>query len=84
MPTQQVHYSSRQATDPDIKRWITDNVPDYSQRLSTKADVEQFAEESGIQKVYLFSAKQKVPPIYKALTSEFRNRLRFAFVNAES
>ena len=32
----------------------------------------------------MFSAKQKVPPIYKALSATFRNRLRFAFVNMEA
>ena len=47
-------------------------------------DADEFAAEEGIAKVYLFSAKQKVPPIYKALATNFRNRLRFAFVQAES
>ena len=47
-------------------------------------DADEFAAEEGIGKVYLFSAKQKVPPIYKALATNFRNRLRFAFVQAES
>ena len=40
--------------------------------------------EDDINKVYLFSAKQKVPPIYKALATNFYNRLRFAFVQVES
>lgn len=84
MPVTPVQFASNQVTDPDVKRWITDNIPDYTQRLSTKTDADQFADETGIQKVYLFSSKQKVPPIYKALSSEFRNRLRFAFVNIES
>ena len=34
--------------------------------------------------MYLFSTKQKVPPIYKALAQNYRNRVRFAFVNIES
>ena len=84
MPTQAIGFSSNQVSDPDVKNWITSNIPDYTQRLSTKEDADQFAEEAGIQKVYLFSAKQKVPPIYKALAANFRNRLRFAFVNVES
>ena len=33
---------------------------------------------------YLFSSKQKVPPIYRALAAHYRNRLRFAFVPAEA
>ena len=50
----------------------------------TREDASQFSTESDIRKVYLFSAKQKVPPIYKALSAQFRNRLRFAFVNVEA
>ena len=84
MPVQVIPFASNQVSDPDVKRWITDNVPDYTQRLMTKEDAVQFSAESDIKKVYLFSAKQKVPPIYKALSSTFRNRLRFAFVNVEA
>ena len=84
MPILSVPFSSNQITDPDVKRWITDNIPDFTQRLSTMEDFEQFEHEDGIEKVYLFSAKQKVPPIYKALSAKYRNRLRFAFVNVES
>lgn len=84
MQTETIPYSSNQVTDPDVKKWITDNVPDYTQRLMTREDADDFASETGIQKVYLFSAKQKVPPIYKALSATFRNRLRFAFVNMEA
>ena len=67
MPVQMVNYPSMQVSDPDVKQWITNNIPDYTQRLSQREDADQFADEKGIQKVYLFSAKQKVPPIYKAL-----------------
>ena len=59
-------------------------MPDYTQRLMTREDADQFSAETGIHKVYLFSSKQKVPPIYKALSQNFRNRLRFAFVNLEA
>lgn len=84
MPVQQIGFASNQVSDPDVKKWITDNVPDYTQRLMTKEDAAQFSAEEGIKKVYLFSAKQKVPPIYKALSAQFRNRVRFAFVNVEA
>lgn len=57
MPVTPVQFASNQVTDPDVKRWITDNIPDYTQRLSTKTDADQFADETGIQKVYLFSSK---------------------------
>lgn len=79
-----IPYASNQVSDPDVRKWITDNVPDFTQRLSTRDDANQFAAEEGIKKVYLLSAKQKVPPIYKALSTHFRNRLRFGFTNPEA
>lgn len=36
-----------------------------------------------VNRVILFSKKAKTPPIYKVLASEFRDRLRFAFIEAE-
>jgi hypothetical protein len=55
-------------------------MPNYSQKLVTKKDVEAFQSEDGISKIYLFSEKELSPPIYSALTSGFKNRIRFAFV----
>jgi hypothetical protein len=34
--------------------------------------------------VILFSKKTKTPPIFKALTSEFKDRLRFGFVAVDT
>jgi len=30
VPVQQVTFASKQITNSDIKKWITDNVPDYT------------------------------------------------------
>jgi hypothetical protein len=38
MPVSVISWASNQLTDPDLKKWITDNIPDYTQRLSTKED----------------------------------------------
>ena len=84
MPVAVVPFSSNEVTDNAIKKWITDNVPDFTQRLQTSEDAEQYAAETGIQMAYLFSSKQKVPPIYRALAAHYRNRVRFAFVAAEA
>lgn len=84
MPAQVVNYASNQITDTDVRNWITNNIPDFTQPLAQREDVDDFQAEDGISKVYLFTAKQKVPPIYKALSQHFRNRLRFAYVHVES
>jgi hypothetical protein len=36
-----------------------------------------------VNRVLLFSKKSKIPPIYKVLSSEFREKLRFGFIEAE-
>ena len=84
MPNENIPYSQNEVTDVIMKNWITNNIPDYTQRLSQRSDSDEFADEADINKVYLFSAKQKVPPIYKALAANYYNRLRFAFVQVES
>ena len=40
MPTQMINYSSVTVTDPDVKQWITNNIPDYTQRLSQREDAD--------------------------------------------
>ena len=84
MPNENIPYSGSEITDTILKNWITNHIPDYTARISQRSDADEFASEGDISKVYLFSAKQKVPPIYKALASNFYNRLRFAFINVES
>ena len=79
-----IPFPSISVSDADVKKWITDNIPDYTQRLQTSEDFEEFDSETGIQKVYLFSAKQRVPPIYRAVAAHYRNRARFAFVPLEA
>jgi hypothetical protein len=63
---------------------MTSNCPNYSQALKTESDFAEFNDEEGIHKVYLFSSKDKPSPIYLALTNQFRNRVRFAFVSEDS
>ena len=84
MPNENIHYQQNEVTDVALKNWITNNIPDYTQRLSQRSDATEFASEDDISRVYLFSAKQKVPPIYKALATNYYNRIRFAFVQVES
>ena len=63
-----------------MKDWIVKSVPNYSQKLQTQSDLSKFQKEEGISKVYLFSKKKEVPPIFAAITAQFKNRVRFAFV----
>ena len=63
---------------------MTYNQPDFTQELVSEADAEQFENEEGISKVYLFTTKKTTPPIYQALAANYNNRLRFAVVKKSS
>ena len=57
MPNQNIHFQQNEVTDVVLKNWITNNIPDYTQRLSQRSDADEFASENDINLVYLFSAK---------------------------
>ena len=50
-----IPFVSTSVSDADVKKWLTDNIPDYTQRLHLVEDFEEFNSETGIKKVYLFS-----------------------------
>ena len=57
-----------------------DSESPISIRLNPRKRSEQFENEEGISKVYLFTTKKTTPPIYQALAANYNNRLRFAVV----
>jgi len=60
------------------------NLPDYASKLETLSDLEDFQDESEINKIILFSKRSKTPPIYKVLTADFKDKIRFGFVSGEA
>lgn len=81
-----VPYNDNQVTVPKFKSYILSNLPDFSVKLDTLQKLQDFQEakdDSAVNRVLLFSKKSKTPPIYKVLSSEFRDRIRFGFVEAE-
>ena len=59
-------------------------MPDYSVKIKTKNDFDRLVlnkNDEDINKVILFSKKEQVSPIFKAIVAEFKNRLRFFFIN---
>lgn len=65
-----------------LKSWFLDNIPDYSQKLTTVDDLVAFRSknEKIVPKVYLLSSKFQEPKIFSALTAHFRDRVDFAFM----
>lgn len=66
-----------------LKSWITKNVPDFSKHLSNVPDYQKFSAQEGIAKVYLISQKNTPSAIYGALTSNFRDKVLFAFTSEQ-
>jgi hypothetical protein len=61
-----------------------ENMPDFSHNLKTADEVKKFQSETGISRVYLFSSKMEVPKIFGALTTNFKNTVRFGFIQENS
>lgn len=83
MPLQHQGFRTTEITQPRIKEWFTNNQPDFTQEIFVQDDADQFAEEKGINKVYLFSTKKATPPIYQALAANLNNRMRFAIIKKQ-
>ena len=63
-----------------LKWFITHNVPDYSQRITSENDYYTIKNEQGISKIYLYTEKEQTPPIFAALSANYRDRIRFVTV----
>jgi len=57
------------------------NLPDYSHPVRNLEEAHEFVSEVGIHKAFLFSDKEESAALFSSITSHFRNRIRFAFVN---
>eukprot|EP00929_Paragymnodinium_shiwhaense_P107171 TRINITY_DN73239_c0_g1_i1.p1 TRINITY_DN73239_c0_g1~~TRINITY_DN73239_c0_g1_i1.p1 ORF type:complete len:329 (+),score=51.72 TRINITY_DN73239_c0_g1_i1:131-988(+) len=62
-----------------IKTWATNTMPDFVKRLKQPEDFEAWADYADDQtrRIVLFSEKASVAALMKAISSEFRGRVRF-------
>jgi len=63
-----------------FKKWLMGYLPDYTHKINSNRDHETLVKnekEKDINKVLLFTRKEKVTPVFKAVSAEFRNKLRF-------
>ena len=67
-------------TEFKFKKWIVDFIPDFSVRMNSLIDYSDSEFESDINKVILFSDKDRPTPVYKTLSTNFLHRLRFYYV----
>jgi hypothetical protein len=66
-----------------LKRWISSNMPGFTHKITSKFEYETLVKNDkdlDVNKVILFTKKDKVPPTFKALSAEFRDRIRFNII----
>eukprot|EP00051_Salpingoeca_urceolata_P015931 m.208768 g.208768 ORF g.208768 m.208768 type:complete len:429 (+) comp18541_c0_seq2:1422-2708(+) len=62
-----------------ISKFALNLMPDYS-RLVTKASFPGFQSKSELPKALLFTDKSSSPPIFKALSTKYKDRMTFGYV----
>mmetsp|Transcript_3358 Transcript_3358/g.5611 ORF Transcript_3358/g.5611 Transcript_3358/m.5611 type:complete len:136 (-) Transcript_3358:1630-2037(-) len=66
-----------------FRKWLVDFMPNFTLKIQSKRDYELLVRnplEKDINKVLLFTKKEKVTPVFRALVSHFRDQLRFFVV----
>ena len=63
-----------------MKKWIKDFLPDFSIKINSRGDYNRLIEsesDKDINKVILFTKKEKLSPAFLATVAHLRDRLRF-------
>lgn len=62
-----------------IKEFAKRHLPNFSASINSLAEMDEFLSQSAVpNKAVLFTDKPHTPPLFKGLTSRFRERLDFA------
>lgn len=78
-----IHYTERELTPSNFYNYIIKNLPDYTTRIDNIMLLERFRDgmvNYDMNKVLILSNRRKVNEEYKAISSEFRDRLLVGFV----
>jgi len=82
-----IPYQDQEFAYSSLFKFIINNFPDYSHHLTTTKQADDFISVNGddvdINKVILYSNKQKVPAMYRALSAVYKDKLIFGFVTSE-
>jgi protein disulfide-isomerase A6 len=65
-----------------ITEFAISHMPDFTDRLKSKAQLDEFVQldAASISKAILFTNRPEVTPLWKTLSTEFRDRISFAAV----
>lgn len=76
------HRYQGDGTPAAVGSFAKKKMPSFSTKISSKPELDKFLQSDLIEnKVILFTNKKETPLLYRALTSEYRDRLEFADVN---
>lgn len=78
------NYEEKHISPPLLKKWITGTLSDYTSKVKTKRDYEMFVangDDKDINKVIIFTKREKTAPALKALSAEYKDRLRISVIS---
>lgn len=83
MKSETIPYQDKEVTPAKVKSYVFEHLPDYTVNLDSWEEFLEFngTDDSDINKVLIFSQKKKASALHKALSAEFRDRLRVGFVS---
>lgn len=62
------------------KNWVKKFMPDFSHKVQKSSEFKTLISENDINKVILFTKKDKPSPPFLAISAAFRDKLRFIVV----
>ena len=78
-----VQFKDNEVTYKKVYNYILANLPDYTSQIDSLVKFNHFnsTEDLDINKLILFSSKEKSPAILKALSAIFKDKIRIGFVS---
>lgn len=83
MTPELIHYTDNELSPTIFYNYLIKNMPDYTQNIESIMQFEQFTDSLyniDINKVLILSNKKTITEDFKAISSEYRDRLLFGFV----
>jgi len=84
IPNERIWFENDRFDLKALMKWIKESIPNYAHVVRNLDEATEFVAEKGIHKVFLFTKKDIVPPMYAAITAKYRNRIRIAIVNVNT
>ena len=76
MPNEAKGFPQVEINQKIFKNWVKDFIPDYTTRIDTKYQFDNLvksSEDADINKVLLFTRKEKMTPVFRAVSAILRD-----------